>query len=217
MDRNQVWQALDTERTGVADLLESLAPAAWNTPSLCAGWTVREVAAHLTLGPRFTYATAFLEFARARGSFDRMVHDTAVRRAAARTPEELVLDLRATVGSRRLAPGQQLMDALMDVLVHGQDIALPLDLRRPMPHAATVAALGHAWFRGRPFHARRTLAGFRLTATDSPFAVGKGEDVQGPSWALLLLVTGRPAALPHLTGDGIPALSRVCSPRTTRA
>ena len=48
MDSNTVWQHIDSERTRLADLLESLPPAAWEQPSLCRGWSVRDVGAHLS-------------------------------------------------------------------------------------------------------------------------------------------------------------------------
>ena len=49
MDRDQIWQTIDAQRRNVADLLEDLSENQWRWPSLCAGWTVRDVAAHLTL------------------------------------------------------------------------------------------------------------------------------------------------------------------------
>ena len=38
------------ERRGLADLLEGLDEAQWDSPSLCEGWTVRTVAGHLPAG-----------------------------------------------------------------------------------------------------------------------------------------------------------------------
>ena len=61
---------------------------------------------------------------------------------------------------------------------------------------------------GFPFRARKRLAGLRLTATDTEWAVGSGAPVEGPIAALLLLVTGRLAAVDQLTGDGVCALRR---------
>ena len=49
MDRDQVWQVIDAQRMNLAALLEQLSADDWRQPSLCAGWTVRDVAAHLTL------------------------------------------------------------------------------------------------------------------------------------------------------------------------
>ncbi|PRC46082.1 maleylpyruvate isomerase family mycothiol-dependent enzyme, partial [Mycobacterium sp. ITM-2017-0098] len=51
MDRETVWRHIDDQRGEVAELIDRIDtddPAAWDTPSLCAGWTVRHVAAHLT-------------------------------------------------------------------------------------------------------------------------------------------------------------------------
>lgn len=45
MDRDAVWKTIDDERLSLADLLDDLSPAEWETPSLCTGWRVRDVAA----------------------------------------------------------------------------------------------------------------------------------------------------------------------------
>jgi hypothetical protein len=70
---------------------------------------------------------------------------------------------------------------------------------------------------GFPFHARKRLRGFHLSATDIDWSVGEGTRIEGPIAALLLLVSGRPAALPQLTGPGISTLrTRTpadCTPR----
>ena len=80
MDRDEVWRAIDAERSSVADLLDELSAEEWETPSLCAGWRVRDVAAHLTLA-QMGVRTAAVEILRARGDFNRMIRDSARRRA----------------------------------------------------------------------------------------------------------------------------------------
>ena len=89
-----------------------------------------------------------------------------------------------------------------DVLVHSQDIAVPLGRDLPVPIAAARAAADRVWGMGWPFWARRRLRGMRLTAIDTDWTVGAGEEVTGPIAALLLLLlTGRTAAArPHLAG-----------------
>jgi len=82
MDRGEIWTTIDTERASLADLLAELTPEEWARPSLCTGWRVRDVAAHLTLA-HAGVAFAVPALIRARGSFDRMVLETAVARAAA--------------------------------------------------------------------------------------------------------------------------------------
>ena len=48
-EADAVWAAIDDQRTRTADLLEQLNAEQWENPSLCQGWSVRHVAAHLTL------------------------------------------------------------------------------------------------------------------------------------------------------------------------
>jgi hypothetical protein len=62
--------------------------------------------------------------------------------------------------------------------------------------------------RSFAFGGRRRLRGFRLTASDVEWSAGAGATVEGPIEALLLLLTGRTAGLPRLTGDGAAALAQ---------
>ncbi len=200
MDVDAVWHTIDEQRMSLADLVEGLTPEQWNTPSLCEGWQVGDVAAHLTLA-HTGWLTATVDSVRARGSFNRMIHDSAVR-AGGEAPAVYAERLRAMVGSRKRAPIVTHLEPLTDVLVHGQDMAVPLGLDRPVPAEAAAAAAQRCYDMGFPFGAKRRLRGLRLVATDTDWSVGSGELVEGPMRALLLLVTGRTdAARPHLTGS----------------
>jgi hypothetical protein len=106
-----------------------------------------------------------------------------------------------------LVPGTTRNEALLDTLVHTQGIAIPLGRRHDMPLEAARECAGHVWRHGFSFYARRRLAGYRLEATDTDWTVGEGAAVRGPMWALLLLVTGRRAALDALTGEGAARLA----------
>jgi uncharacterized protein (TIGR03083 family) len=205
-----VWDVVDQERRELADLLEGLSDDAWDTPSLCEGWRVREVAAHLALA-HMGHGRALVEAVRARGSFDGMIRNTALRHAAA-PRAELVGQLRAMVGSRRRAPGVSPLEPMLDVLVHGQDIGLPLGLRRSMPLDAATTAATRVWTAGWPlsraFSARRRLRSLRLVADDVDWTVGEGAVVEGPVEALLLVLTGRSAAVrDRVRGPGSASLS----------
>jgi len=70
-----------------------------------------------------------------------------------------------------------------------------------------VNSAERVWSKSFPFGARRRLHGFRLVATDTSWTAGSGEGVQGPIAALLLVLTGRPAGLSHLHGEGAAALA----------
>jgi uncharacterized protein (TIGR03083 family) len=203
MDRNDMWSAIDAQRARVADLLEQLSGAEWKHPSLCENWTVHDVAAHLTLAPYITIGATLKAVLKARGSFNRMVYATAKEQAAARAPGELIAMIRNAIGSRRLAPGQHLADALMDVHVHTQDIAIPLGRHHPMPTEVAIASADHLWGMGFPFHARKRLAGHRLVATDVDWSAGEGAEIAGPIEALVMLIAGRSATIPRLTGTGL--------------
>jgi uncharacterized protein (TIGR03083 family) len=200
MDPDQVWHHIDHERARLADLLDDLTATEWEAPSLCTGWRVRDVAAHLTLA-RTGPLRATVDVLRARGSVTRMIHDTAIRQATL-PPARFAPMLRSMAGSRRKAPGVSHLEPLIDILVHSQDIAVPLGRDHPMPLDAAAAAADRVWPDLWPFRARRHLPGLRLTATDHPWRAGEGEPVEAPLSALLLLMTGRPAALSHRTGPG---------------
>lgn len=213
MDQSATWQVIEAERTLLADLLDTLTDEQWATPSLCAGWTVRDTAAHVSSGSRMGLRDVLVEAVRARGSFDRMV-DTTARRDSVRPTAELVADLRTAAGSRHLAPGQSLGNALLDILVHTQDIGIPLGIDHTMPRDAARRCADDTWRHSFPFRARRRLRGLRLTATDTDWSAGEGTEVEGPIAALLLLVTGRYAALDRLTGPGAAELVDRLSPTT---
>ncbi len=214
MDEDTAWKIIHEERASLADLLERLTPEEWEHPSLCDGWSVRDVAAHVIGGPEATVRQVAVAAWRARGSYNRAIHDEG-KRLSARPTEDIVADFRRLDGFRGLPPFVTHREALLDILVHTQDIAIPLGRQHAMPVEAARDSAARYWHRGFPFYARKKLAGCRLEATDIDWAVGQGLAVRGPMSALLLLVTGRPASLPHLTGDGVPALrQRLSSTRS---
>jgi uncharacterized protein (TIGR03083 family) len=203
MDRDESWRVIAWQRRELADLLDELSDAEWETPSLCAGWRVRDVAAHVALAPQAPSIWAITADAvRARGRFHRLNHDVAVRHAQ-RPVTDLVDELRRYADSRRLPIVTNYRNILFDTLVHAQDIALPLGRELPMPPEAAGAAATRVWTMGWPFWARRRLRAVRLVAIDVNWSVGTGPDVTGPIDALLLLLTGRTVALSRLTGAGL--------------
>ena len=205
VDPDDVWRTVDEQRAALADLFDDLSPGEWATPSLCAGWTVRDVAAHLTLAHMGLPAAA-RALVRAGGSFDGMIRATAVRQA--RLPTDAYgRALRAMVGSRRTAPFLTEVEPMLDVLVHGQDVCRPLGRAHPVPAGPAAVAADRVWSRTFPFRARRRLAGLELVATDAPWRAGSGQRVEGPMAELLLLLTGRTGAVRDLTGPGAGRVS----------
>jgi hypothetical protein len=87
--------------SGLARLLEGLSDTEWEQPSLCLGWRVRDVAAHVAVAAQVPgLASMLADGIRARGSFHRLNHDIAVRHAASPT-RDIVAELRTYADSRR--------------------------------------------------------------------------------------------------------------------
>ena len=206
MDAETSWRVIEQERLSLAALLEGLTDEQWNAPSLCDGWRVKDVAAHVALAPQPpSPLTVVVEGVRAGGRFHKLNHDFSVRHAE-RPGADLVAELREHAASRRLPTVTNVRNILFDILVHGQDIAIPLGIPREMPKDAARAGIDRVWTMGWPFGAKRALKRFRYTATDVDWTAGNGPEMTGPVDALLLLLTGRPAALVRLSGPGVDQL-----------
>ena len=195
------------ERLGLADELEALTPDQWATPSLCAGWTVHDVVAHLTLSTRQSVPWTLWRVARARGDLERAFADMARERAAAFGPAELIAQLRGMARvDRRLAISGAL-DPLNDLLVHSQDALVPLGRGRDLPVERALPCLRHVW--AAPFvGAAKRFTGLRLRATDADWSAGEGPEVCGPVGALLLAANGRVVGLDGCDGEGLDEARR---------
>ena len=199
----EIRAAIADERRRIADLIDTLSPAQLAVPSLCAAWTVQQVAGHLlvTLAPP---AGLVVPRAILRSGF--RPHQAGARLAVAaadRPPAELARALRAAAGPRSRQPA-----VLTDLQAHGQDMRRPLGL----PHGLALDRLrtsldfltgGRAW----GFTPRRRLAGLSFEATDLDWHWGTGPVVAGPAEALMMVMTGRAAALGDLDGPGVRPLT----------
>lgn len=193
MDDTQTWAYIDEQRADLADFLDKLTPEQWETPSLCPGWTVRQVVAHITHSTT-NWGVLTLNLLRSGLRFDALMMRMA--RDDRRSPGEITAALRAMVGGRRRPPGTAVADPLMDVLVHGQDIAVPLGIQRTMPVPAAVVAAERVWTMGFPFNAHKRFPNTKFTATDADFSVGQGEEIRTPIQDILMTLSGRRAGLP---------------------
>lgn len=196
------------ERRRVADLVDGLTPDQLATPSLCAGWTVHDVAAHLLM-PLVTPAPRVLATMAISGlDFDRAVQRLTA--AVARRPTAEITDgLRTHAQHPFKPPGMSHAAPLTDLLVHQQDIRRPLGLAADLLPDRLLACVGFvhaAAVRGGRLLPKGVADGLRFEATDLDWARGEGPTVRGPGEALLLAMTGRTAALADLTGDGAELL-----------
>src|SRR6516164_2771037 len=121
------------QRAELAEVLAGLPGPGWDEPTLCAGWRVREVVAHITMPFRYSRGRFALELARSRGRFNEMA-DRAARRDAARMPAaDLTAAVKSNAGHPWKPPGGGFTGALAHDLIHGLDITVPLGLDGPVP------------------------------------------------------------------------------------
>ncbi|MDI3329762.1 MAG: maleylpyruvate isomerase family mycothiol-dependent enzyme [Micrococcus sp.] len=209
MDDSEVWDVVDERRQAVVDLLGELGPGDWDRPSLCDAWTVREVAAHLTLValPRPRLISLFLRYP---GSMNRTIRDASKAQARRMGNEEIRETIRSMIGLHRHFPGLTCREALVDVLGHTLDIAIPLHREVRLPTAALAEAADHVVSYGGTGNARvfRSLPILRsrLIATDHDWSTGAGPEITGTMTDLYLALIGRTVHLDRLGGEGAEAL-----------
>ncbi|WP_405407000.1 maleylpyruvate isomerase family mycothiol-dependent enzyme [Streptomyces sp. NBC_01104] len=197
-----------TERAALIEDLAHLDDEQWATPSLCDGWTVHDVVAHLVDTALTTRLGFVVGLARARFDFDRQNALGVARRRGA-TPQETLERLRRAA-PRKSTPPAPLDSRLVEEVVHGEDIRRPLGLSRTYPPEAVARSLRlqtrtPASFGG----AKELVARVRLTATDDDLTLGTGPAVTGPALTLLLAVSGRRSVLGELEGPGVHTLATV--------
>lgn len=205
MDRDALFALVVDERLRLCDQLDAVEPEVWDRPSLCAGWRVRDVLAHLvTLQDiptrRFVIGTVGLK------GFHRRA-DRFAREYGQRTPADLLARYRLLARSRRTPPVIGPIAPLTDIVVHDLDIARPLGLA-PACSDQAVRTVLDALSRGLPgFTPRRLVRDLRFEATDRPWTGGPGDQlVSGPATDLVLALSRRPAGAEPLHGPGAATL-----------
>ncbi|MFD8993830.1 maleylpyruvate isomerase family mycothiol-dependent enzyme [Streptomyces abikoensis] len=185
-----VRTAIASERCELADVLDGLTEEQWNAPSLCAGWRVREVAAHMSQGFRYSFGRTALELVRSGGGLHKMTDRLARRDAAALSPREIAQALRDNARHPWTPPVGGLPAALGHDVVHGLDITVPLGLGRRVPEERLRIVFGTVQPRTLRFF-KAKLDGVELRATDLEWSYGAGRTVARPAQELLLLAYGR--------------------------
>src|ERR1700748_702616 len=112
------------QRRHLADQLAGLSELDWERDTLCEGWTVRNVVAHLTMPFRYSMPRIALGMLLARGDFNRFADRVAQRDAKRPTPTLLQL-LRDNAETGGRPPGAGFEAPLTDLVVHSLDIVRP--------------------------------------------------------------------------------------------
>ena len=201
---DDMWAAVHAERRALADDLAGLTADEWATPSLCTGWTVHDVLAHLTATAATTPPRFFAKLASSGFRFVRMA-DKDVAAVGARGPEATLQQFRTLETSTASPPGPKL-SWMGEALVHEEDIRRPLGLAHAYPTDWVTRVLDFYAGSNILIGGKRRVAGLSLKATDADWSRGEGEPVEGPAMSLLMATAGRKAAIDDLTGPGLPTL-----------
>jgi uncharacterized protein (TIGR03083 family) len=182
---------------GLADVLGA-AGDAWDAPSLCDKWLVRNVVAHVTMPVRLTPERFGAEMTAAGGDFT-VLSDTVAARDASLPVADLLDQLRSPGLHSWQPPGGGAVGALCHAVIHSLDVTVALERPSVAPTPALAAVLDQltaaegAWFGV-------DLTGVRLEATDGRWSWGEGRLVRADHGSLVALLSGR--ALPD--GRALP-------------
>lgn len=197
------------ERTDLAEFLATLSPADWDVPSLCEGWRVRDVVAHVISYEDLSAVGVLRRFARGRFS-PGAVNEIGVAEYAVE-PDRLLALLRQRLRPRGFTSLGGGRIALLDGLIHHQDIRRALGRPREVPPDRLLEALRMS-LGASPLRSKGRVRGLRLIADDVDFTAGEGLEVRGPGEPLLMAVAGRRGVVDELTGAGQPLLARRIGP-----
>ncbi len=200
----EIWTVVHSERKALAADLKSLDESQWTTPSLCGGWTVRDMVAHMTATAKITPATFFPKMLASGFSLTRLqVKDISVERGA--SSADTLARFEAVEESRKGPPGPE--DTMLgETIVHSEDIRRPLGIHHDYPVEAVVRVADFYKNSNLIIGSKRRIAGLALRATDADWSHGTGPEASGPVLALVMAMTGRKSAASQLSGEGVALL-----------
>jgi uncharacterized protein (TIGR03083 family) len=203
VDKESVWDVVVAERLALRDHLRELDAADWDHPSLCDGWRVRDVAAHVISAPQLRWRGTLRTMGSLWRGYNGMILHDGLRRGAAPVAEILQqYDDWANV--RRGPVTVTHVEPLVDVLVHTQDILRPLGRTHTPPPGAAVVAADRCRLLAPLTGSTHVVRHTTMRATDVEWERGRGPLVEGPMLELLMMCAGRDPDAAVLTGDGAP-------------
>jgi len=199
-----VWGVIHTERKALAADLQALTDAQWAAPSLCTGWTVRDVLAHMTATARVTPPQFMGNFLMSGFKF-ASVQAKGIDAEKGASPADTLARFTSQINSSNHPPGPT--DSwLGEVIVHSEDIRRALGIKHAYPTGAAVQVANFYKNSNLLIGAKTRITGVKLRATDADWSTGEGPEVAGPIVSLVMAMTGRTAALDDLAGEGVGPL-----------
>lgn len=210
MNQREIVDGLRAERAALRSYLEGLGDEDWERESLCEGWRVRDVVAHLA-GNCADVVAGNLTDVGSDAYNQRQVDERAERMPsellaewdeAGAKVESLYASIPAEMWDNELPPplgtvGHGVLRQLEDLWVHAQDIRIPLDgVAAPGPGTQAVLELVATTLGDRCFRLAPGISAIVLDAGDFSATIeceGGGEEitVSGGPVTLALVATGR--------------------------
>jgi uncharacterized protein (TIGR03083 family) len=201
---NEIWTAVAAERGALAEDLAGVSEHDWDSASLCRGWTVRDVAAHMTATGNLSPVTFLGSFAGAGFNFEKFAN-RQIKKHRGADPAATLEAFRAIQHSTSAPPGPT-VSWLGEAIVHAEDIRRPLGIAHTYDPDALVTVAEFYKGSNTLIGTKNRIAGLRLRATDADWSHGEGEEIAGPMLSLLMAMTGRRPACDDLNGPGVATL-----------
>jgi uncharacterized protein (TIGR03083 family) len=198
-----IREQIAERRRRLADVLDGLSAEQWTAPSLCEGWTVAHVAAHVTMPFRYSPARFVVEMVRARGRF-HVLSQRVAERDAVLPQAQLAAALRDNAEHPWKPPGAGWEAPLTHDVVHGLDITQPLGIADEIPGDVLGVVLDGLLSPRSRKHFGVTTDGVALRATDLDWSSGEGRPLAGRATDLVLLLAGRRLPGRLFDGDAAP-------------
>jgi uncharacterized protein (TIGR03083 family) len=194
--------AVAVQYQALADVLAPLSDEDWTTPSLCEGWRVREVMAHVTMPARYDQEAFMAELRAHDFDFGKLSNDIAARDGQLPT-DRLLTDLRSEQLHLWAPPEGGYLGALSHVVIHGLDVTVPLGIEDVTPDDVVLILLDQLTEEGKHQHFGVQIQGRRFEATDLDWSWGEGKPLRGIGSDLVLALAGRKIDHGRLEGSPI--------------
>lgn len=209
MDKAALWRHIHAERAALAATLAELDDGDWSHDTLCPGWTVLDVAAHVISTPQIGWRRLAQMTARNLGrGYNTMIFREVKRLGAEQTAGSVLSDFATYAASTHHVPTTTSVEPLIDALLHHQDIVRPLGRARTMNPEAAVVAADRVRLLAPLMGTGRLLRSVRMEATDITWSRGRGPTIRGPIQELLMIASGRQPDLSLTEGDGLGLLDQ---------
>lgn len=189
-DNPSLQSVVATQFEALAEVLSSASDATWNTGSLCDGWRVREVVAHMTMPARYSEAQFMEELERYGFDFSRLSNEIASRDAGVRT-SQLIEDLHSDELHHWTPPGGSLRGALNHVVIHSLDITVPLGRTCLASDETIRMILEDLTLGGIHRNFGIDIEGRSFEAIDIGWTFGSGQLLRGKAEDIALALCGR--------------------------